>query len=241
MDKKPSLNIPRVFGMLLFLFGILAGLLLATVITWANFEAVFYGFDRLSNEQLGTLRCPLLMTTNDTRTVSAEFSNPGDKPAQFIARTDISTVGPLQRTDELLSFAPGERKKLTWTVNADNLDLEYFIFVKTYQYPSSAGGTREATCGIFVLPLSFVSGDTVFVVTFAASLLGILGGLFLWERSASRLSKREIDTHHAMTALAIVLLAGMLLSFQGNWLGGIIALAVSILLMGAILFFTQGQ
>ena len=241
MDNKTIRKWPRTLGALLFSFGILLGILLSTAITWASFEAVFYGFARLSTDQLGTLSCPLLMTTSDTRTVSAEFTNPGNKPTQILVRADISTPALVRKEQELLAFAPGETKKLAWTVNADNVDLRYFIFVKAYQYPSAAGGTREATCGIFVLPLSFASGTQVFIATLTVSLLSILTGLFFWERNTSRIVKREIEISRAMKVLAVIVLVGLLLSFQGNWVGGVATLAVSILLMGAILFFTQNR
>ncbi|RPH57114.1 MAG: hypothetical protein EHM81_12045, partial [Chloroflexi bacterium] len=90
----------------MFSFGILLGILLSAVITWANFEAVFYGFARLSTDQLGTLSCPLLMTSADTRTVSAEFTNPGSKSTQILVRADISTPALMRKEQELLAFAP---------------------------------------------------------------------------------------------------------------------------------------
>jgi hypothetical protein len=241
MDNKTSLNPPRIWGALLFWFGILVGILLYTVIAWANFEAVFYGFAKLSSEQLGTLRCPLLMTVTENGIVSAEFANPRDKLTQVLVRADISTPNITRREQELLSIAPGETKRLEWTVNAENVDLRYFIFVKAYQYPSYISRTREATCGIFVLPLPFVTGNQAFIVILATSLLGILAGLALWERSASHIDKRDIEISRAMKVLAVVVLAGMFFSFQGNWPGSLLTLAIAILLIAAILFFVLGR
>jgi hypothetical protein len=241
MDKKIPIISLRSGGTLLFSVGILAGILLYTLITWACFESIFYGFTRLSTDRLETLRCPLLMTTADASLVSADFANPTDKATQLLVRADISTPGMARRQQEILALLPGETKQMEWPVDASNVDLGNFIFVKVYQYPSYISGTREATCGIFVLPLPAFSGSQVFGWILTFSLFSILAGLTLWQRQASRIDKRDIEISRAMTVLAVVVLIGMFFSFQGNWMGSLLTLVVAILLVGAILFFTLGQ
>jgi hypothetical protein len=237
MDNKTSSNLPHIGGAILFSFGIITGILLYTVIAWASFEAVFYGFAKLSSEQLGTLRCPFLMTAAEEGIVSAEFTNPRDRSVQVLVRADISTPGAARREQELLSLSSGETRRMEWTVNAENVDLDTFIFVKAYQYPSYISGTRESTCGVFVLPIPFLTGNQVFVVTLATSLLSILVGLALWDRNTSQVSKHDTEIGQAMTVLAVTVLAGMFFSFQGNWVGSLLTLVIAILLIAAIIFF----
>jgi hypothetical protein len=243
MDTKTSPNQSRNRrrGAILFSVGILLGLFLSTVIIWANFEAVFYGFQKLSSEPLDTLNCPLLMTTSDTSTVSAGFSNPGNKPVNLQIRADISSPVTVRREQQLLALAPGETKTVKWTVSSVDMDLGYFIFVKVYQYPSYLSYIRESNCGIFVFDLPLLSGGLLFAVTLAASLLCMLIGLVLWERNTLQVDKREVDATRAMKFQAVLVLIGMFFSFQGNWVAGIGLLAISLLMMGALLFFTLGR
>jgi hypothetical protein len=243
MDATTSPHQPRSQrgGAILFAVGILLALLLTTLIIWANFEAVFYGFTKLTTDRLDSLRCPLLMTTAETNVVSADFTNPSDKPVNMLIRADISSPALLRSEQQLLSLAPGETKTVHWSVSAADMDLGYFIFAKAYQYPSYAGSTREATCGTFVLGFPSLNGGLIFAVTLTLSLGCILGGLLLWERNALQINRREVDTGRAMKFLAIVMLLNMFFSFRGNWVAGIGLLAVSILMLGALLFFLTSQ
>jgi hypothetical protein len=237
MNTNNHLPKLAILGVLCLAVGVLLGTLLFGGITWAGLEATFYGFAKYSSEPLGTLRCPLLVTTSETATVSADFTNPSDRSVTILVRTDTSSPGAARREQALRAFQPAETIHVERTISAANMDLGNFIFVKAYQYPSYKSGMKEAVCGILVVAAPFVNGALLFAVWFGASLVCLCLGLFLWLRYAPQYTQHQADTTRALKTIALMVMVGMFFSFQGNWLVGILMLAVILLMLAVGLYF----
>jgi hypothetical protein len=227
----------RWFGSFVFVVGILTGVILFGGAAVADLEAVFYGFSKYSDESIGTLHCPQIITTSEVGKVSATFKNTTKKPINLRVRADISSP-TLQREEiSTLALEPGETKPLEWKISKDDIDLQYFIFVRVATYPANTLPFRESKCGIWAVNLGSLTGGLVFNILFAVSLIGILLGLGLLEISIPPSKTHAIDTTRAMRFLALVVLIGMIVSFRGWWLPGFVFLAVFVLTISAIAFY----
>ena len=140
-------------ALLSYMIGATIGLLLLGISAWADMEATFYGFDRLANAGLGGFQCPILMTRQETQSISLNISNPTDRRISPSVRTQISTPALPEQVTETIVLEPGQSQRLEWAVGPENIDLGRFIFAKTLLYSSHPLPSEEATCGIFILDL----------------------------------------------------------------------------------------
>jgi len=226
----------RALGFILLWLGILLAMALATAGTVADLEATFYGFPLWAEESLPGFRCPVLMTREETGTVSVILRNPTDRPIPFTARAEISTTGPARQVRNQVEVAAGEKARVDWTVTAADVDLKYFIFVNGMTNPTYPYPYRQSMCGILVLDVPGITGKQVFALTLFVSALGMVGGMFLWIKGNRPLEGRRRAATGAMTFLAIVVLTALVVSILGAWMAGVILLMLALLTITAILY-----
>ncbi|MEI7844727.1 MAG: hypothetical protein WCK35_02885 [Chloroflexota bacterium] len=219
----------RVIGILIFAIGILLSAGLTAVLTWANFEAEFYGFHRFTSDRLSGLTCPLVLTLSETGTIQIDIFNSTGKTIDPIIRIDTSTHGAADTLQIPLHLLPGQSEHLKHTINADNVDLGNFIFVKVYRYPSYPLPAAESTCGTMILDLPFLNGAQIYLLWLTLCLSAFPLGIWLW-------SPREDERiFNAAKAAALFALSGLLLSVQVGWALGLFCLILTILLSIVIL------
>ena len=219
---------------IVFLLGIAAGLSLAVISIWADYEAVRYFFTGARFDSVQGMRCPVLASRSENVIISATIENPGDRPVSAHYRVEIS--GPLGRSfREQISIPPRQTQKAEWIVNEDDIALHYFVMTKITLLPFSGLPTRETMCGIFVLNLDWLTGQQALIALVAVSLFGIVFGLVMWERQVGTANKGSLRSQNVRRALAIVVLLGMLSGLLGWWPAGIIFCVLAILLFVILL------
>lgn len=227
-----------IFGVLLYVLSVMAGLFLILISTWGDMEAASYGFPRRASATLSGLACPILMTRNETDTISLRVSNPTDKPLHPSVRTEISYDFEPQVFNESIDLAPGESKSVEWSVGPQNIDLGMFIFANVQIYATYPIPNREKTCGILIIDLPG-RGTTIVTALLVFSLLGLGGGLYLMSKSGLP-GNRSTLTRNAIIFLAVLIVSGLILSYIGSWIPstGILVLAVlvSLLLLNSTIF-----
>lgn len=221
--------------LLSYVIGMVAGVFLVFVATWADMESAFYGFPRLADAGLRGLACPVLMTRDDTATISLRLSNPTDDKLSPTVKTMISTPLVPEESLETIELAPGESKRLEWRVGSDNVDLGRFVFAKVLMYSAYPLPSRETSCGIFILDMPG-SGRVLLPLLVAVSLLGMGWGLYGMNRFSAGNAWIEKNLR-AMVFVAVMLLLGLVISFMGGWIPSILVLAVVVLM----LFFLLGS
>ena len=217
------------FVSLSYVVGVVLGLYLVVVSTWADFEAAFYGFSRLAEAGLRGFSCPVLIARDETSSISLRVSNTTDSMISPVIKTEISTSLVVQEFQEGLELAPGESKKLTWAVGPENIDLGNFIFAKALVFSAYPLPNREATCGVYVINLPG-SGRVILSVLVVLSLMGMGWGLYGLNKTV-RLNAWLENHIRAMLFLTLVIVVGMVVSFWGGWVPSILLLAVSLLLI----------
>lgn len=220
---------------ILFFLGIAAGLSLAVLSIWADYEAVAYFFTGARFDSFRGMKCPVLATRSETVIIAASIENPSDRDARPFYRVEVS--GPVGRTfSDQISVPPYQTHRAEWSVNADDVDLRYFIMTKLTLLPFAGLPTREALCGIFVLDLNGLTGQQVLIAFLAISLSGMIAGLVMWERQTEGVNKGVTQPQSVRRGLVLVVLLAMLSGLMGWWLAGIVFCVLAILLLVAILF-----
>jgi len=216
-------------GILVFSLGILLSTALTTALTWANFEADSYGFQRYGSDRFDGLTCPVLMSRHETGTVRVQVENSTKKSISPVIRIDTSTRGIPDRKQIQITIPPGQSQWMEQKVTADNIDLGFFVFAKAYRYPSYPLPAAEAVCGTMVFDLPFLNGMQLYMLWLVFSLVAIPLGLWLFS------SKEYGKINSSVKALALIALAGLLLSARAGWLLGLACLVLTILLFSVIL------
>jgi hypothetical protein len=225
----------RCLAIILFSVGVLSGMFLAGAGAWPDLEATFYGFGKVADNRLTTLRCPVLMTVTETGVISATLSNHSELPVDAKVRVYVSNPGPIRVVETITPLAPGETKKMEWTVTAEDVDFRNLILVKVLAFAYYKVPIREGWCGILVLNLPYLTGSQVFISALVLSLVGLLSGIGLWAIGGRPLIGKTLSAFRAMIWLAALVLTDMVLSFMGLWLFGLIFFVVATLLILVVL------
>jgi hypothetical protein len=225
----------RMLGGILFLLGIFLGLALAVAAIWGDFEGFSYFNTGAGYSSFNGLDCPILMTRSETGTVTARFKNSTGEEFEPYYEVAISGPASSRKFEGQLSVPAHTTKTIQWTVDSNDVDLSFFIFVDMNILPVAGYSTREDTCGIVVLDFPILTGGQVLASVLTISLIGILVGLGLWENSADRKMGGASNLQRALRALGIATLLALLTSMLGLWAAGLIFCVMAILLLAIIL------
>jgi hypothetical protein len=212
------------FYFILCTVGILLGITLATLATWADYESASYGFARRATTPFHGLSCPIFMTRNETQTVRIKLTNTTEKPISPSLRTEISTRLTADTQLEFFQLAVGESIFVERTINADNIDLGQFIFVKAGIFSAYPLPDQENTCGVFML--SMPGNGTVILILGTLLSVGMisLGAFFLRKNDLQQRRSNLLLVIGALTMLA------MALAFVGSWIASLLMIVLVILL-----------
>ena len=225
----------RIAAALLFIAGVLVGTVFFAVATWADFEASLFNPGISGATTLATMRCPVVVTSGQTATVTASFHNPGPNATSPTVRliTSLASIISLEQTDRRFTVEPGEIARLEWEVPSESPVWGLFQFVKIYQFASFPLQSASGSCGIVVLDVRRLSGGALTTLMVAASLLAMAAGLWLRIRTTGARSHRRMVTP-AMATLAALVSLGLLTALFGQWLPGLVLLVLVVVLALAI-------
>jgi hypothetical protein len=223
---------PLFLPFLIYGIGLAVGLILIAISTWADLEATFYGFPRQANAGLGGFNCPVLMTRDETGTISLVVANTTTSRVSPSIKTMISTPGLLEEYTERVVIEPDQSEEFEWQVDVDNVDLERFIFAKALIFAAYPLPTRETTCGIFVLNAPG-SGRSIMPLLVMFSLACAGWGFFAMYKLRET-NKWVAKNLGALAFMLVLLIIGFFSILKGWWMLSILILIV-VLLMFIIL------
>ena len=211
MNTRSFLILSRVF----FFIGVVLGFARSVVAIWDNLEATDYYFTGATHAPFKGLRCPLVMAPNEEGIVSAVFNNTTNKEDTFFYRAEVSGRAFSKREIEGQIVVPAHQAKIfRFTVDANDVDLMFFILVKITILPNSIHSAQDATCGMLVTNILGLTGSQVSLITLILSILGVLIGLLLWERANSKVNR---DHPRIVQFLGLVVLLTLLATYMGWW------------------------
>jgi len=123
---------------------------------------------------------------------------------------------------------PNQTKTVRLAVDANDVDLMFFIFVKIGILPNALHRTQEAVCGIMVIKILGLTGAQLYRTALFLSFLGIAFGLGVWQRTGT---KADQDIRRATQTLGFVVLLTMFAALMGWWIAGMALSAITILLL----------
>lgn len=211
----------------IFVLGVLSGLTLTVLSTWADLESAYYGFARRAGAGLKGLSCPVLMTAGETNVITLKVTNTEDRKLSPAIRTEISSPAIAFLYSDYVELPPGESAVREWEIGSDNVDLKRFIFAKVLVYAFYPVPDREGTCGVFILDLP----GTGIVYTWALVILSLLGmGIGLY--GLSKISGPEgsgADLARQLLFLAVVVILGLVTVYMGWWIQGVLVIVIALL------------
>jgi hypothetical protein len=223
MNTRPFLILSRA----LFFLGVATGLTLSVLLIWNNFESTNYYFKGVKYAPFKGLQCPVIMAPTEKGIVTAVINNPTNEADRFFYRAEISGKAFSRRTiEDQIVVPPHQARKAQFKVDANDVDLRFFILVKITILPNSVRDTQEATCGIMVADVLGLTGAQVSVMALFLSIPGIAVGL-------GRGYQTSAKTNRVMQALGFCVLLALFAAYM-SWWGIAIALTAVILLLMVI-------
>jgi hypothetical protein len=219
------------------LVGILVGLSIALASAWADFEGLSYFATGAGYAPFGGLRCPVLITNLESGVARARFDNPTTEVMEPFYEVDVSGPVTSRRSEGRIVVPARSSRGVAWAIDARDVDLSPFVFVKMDVLPFAGFPTREDTCGILVANLPGMGGEQILSVLLVVSLLGMAGGLVLPtlgltpQQAARYDAEAGTERRRTAQALALATSAALLAGLEGWWLFAVALSAVSVLLL----------
>ena len=202
-------------GMLIFLMGIFLELSLSGAVLEGEIEARAY------TPQIGysspTMKCPHMLSPTESGMVSATITNTIDEETKPVVMAEISRNDGPQQLSQTLDLAPHETQTITWTVNSSDMIFGRLILVNIFQSRYADLPPRQGACGIPVLNLFNLNGNSSFFLVFFAALLCIALGAVIWLRVYWPLNDFRLNTAQACGMMTGMATAGMLAALPRWW------------------------
>jgi len=136
---------------------------------------------------------------------------------------------------DTLIIAPGETESVEVKVTADNAVYNRLILARMHQFNYGPLPYRNASCGIFVLGISFMTGSQFITLTVVTGLILSLGGIALWLVSFKPIVWDRLTTLHEMIVLVCLALLIMIAGLTSRWIFGIFLIVIWLLLVIGII------
>lgn len=230
----------KIIGLTLIIMGVLFFVIIGSLTIWADLEASLFNSAMRSSEPLTSLNCPSIISSNESGIVSASFSNTSDRIINPKIQTFISDgyVILMQEKIDRLEIEPGGTKSVEVEVTAANAVYNRIILVRMHQFAYGPLPYRNASCGILVINIPFLTGRQ-FILTFLGFGVIFSGlGLLLWILSAGPFERTGISKPALMIALILIALSISITGLLSWWLLGMLLFVLWFLL--AISLICQG-
>ena len=231
--SRKSLYIP---GACIFFVGILLGLILSGWSLWAEVEASIMVF-RTGDQDISNLRCPLMLASAETGTVSASFDNPTAEIINPTVQATINHVGVPRTETTVLTIAPGEKKSVQWVVGPGDKVFGGLVLINVFESSQRDFPSHQGSCGIPISSFPGLSGIQAFVLIFAFAQVAMAGGTGLWLVGHSRLKGLAANATNASVALTGFVFVDMLFIFSTWWGMGLLFFFLAIMLI--VIIVTQ--
>ena len=228
-----NLRTLRVVGTILFTIGIVLGVVIFGLITWAKLESFFFfSNDYRADQPYLSVVCPKVMTFSETKPVVVTLDNSSKTAISPPVQVYISHHGFFRVIQAKASLAPKQKQTLHWEVSADDIAMGHLVIVKVYVYPTAELKPRSGTCGILVVDMPGLSGNQVLALGLGLCGLCLAAWASIWFFLTGALNKRLPDTTSEMVTITVVVLLGIITSLMGAWVISVVLLIIAVFLIG---------
>jgi hypothetical protein len=210
----------RILSATLFVIGVFLAITFYGIATWADFEASLFDTSIKADETLRSVRCPVIVGINQVSAVRAKIHNTLDRKASFSVRTRVSDgmITLMREENQRFPLEPGESAALEVSVSPVDAVWNRVIMSRVMQNRSYPEPSKSGTCGILVFNFVGLSGNWIQLIWLGIAFVLILVGLYLWVQINQPMEGRPAEVFRAMTALSLVVLAGVVITFLGAWM-----------------------
>jgi hypothetical protein len=219
----------RILSRTAFFLGIIIAFVMSVIAIWNNIESTSYYFRGVTYPPFPGLRCPVMIGPVETGIVNAVFNNPTDKEDNFFYRAEISRKGVSTRQIEgQIAVPPGEERSVQLSVDANDVDLMFFILVKMNILPNALHKSQEAVCGTMLVNILGLTGVQISTIALILSFSGMAVGLGIWQQTDN---KSDSEMPRVVQALGFVVLLTLFAASMNWWTPAIVLCVIVILLM----------
>ncbi len=242
---KRKIRAHQVIGAIVYILGFLLGLAFSAVAVlsdlegasfWGLQEAAMFPSDNPVDGRLNQLRCPIILTSQETGTISTSVTNPHDVPITQIIQADISDPTDLfhiKQDRQKIVIESNSKKEFSWTITPEDRLYNRLILARVYLYQQIAyGPAKTAHCGVLVWDFLGLSSKQMIIIWVFASLVLMVagGGLWLGKRIISREWSDKLLNRLAL--LAGLVLVEMIVNLLGIF---IVAVIIYVLILVVLL------
>lgn len=219
----------------LFAAGILSGLTLIALATWADQEASLFELTSAYDKNLPTLRCPLMIARDEDSSIAVTLKNPSTYPVSPLTTAHITSghVLLINEFKEIPSIPPGDKTSYTWHIVPADAAYKTLVLARVFVERSYPLPSRTGSCGVYVLPFAGIPGKAIATILVLLSLVGMTLGLIFW-RGRRALSSRESSFFSGLLALAVITVAGLGSILTGSWMLGLASVILVLLISIAL-------
>lgn len=225
----------RQVGLIIYMLGLLAGLLLASVAVWGDLEASQFDPLNRADQRLNSFSCPIVITRGEEAAVSATFRNSGDRNENLRIRTRVTDgfISVIREDLTETSIPPGESQQFSWEVTAQDAAWERIILVRTSTVRNAPYRRLVGSaCGILLLPVSGITGQQVVFATLTVSIILLIVGGWLWGLARTDLSATEKRSRKILLGFAGLIMLGVIFGFLSIWGLGLVTIITFLILLG---------
>lgn len=231
MQLKPTFK--SWLGILLFLAGVLLGLVLSGSIALAENEAWVY----TSNTADAGLKltCPYLLAPQEQGIIRAKIANIIDQEIKPVVTAQISHANLPREVQQTILLSAKESRIVEWKVDSSDVIFGRLILVNVNQARYRDNPSRFGSCGILLLSLFHLTGAETFGSLFVISLGIMLFGGSLWLKERREPFSEFSTNLKQISTVLMVLTILALLSMLPRWWGLTLVLdAFDLLVIGVI-------
>lgn len=202
---------------------------------WGYPESIAYDSSLTREARISRVKCPVLLTPGESKTVKLTVRNPNDFPIEAWVSTHISMPDMFEsmvRDLTSVPLAPGEKSTLSWEINEDNIIRNRIILTRAFlrltdRHPPS----RTSHCGIVVLDLWGLPSSVVMILAlFVGHLVQAFGIWSLWQ-GRLKIGKRDNFLRNILIALSIFSIMMTIGSLLHSWVFSLMGLLLTLLLI----------
>lgn len=221
-------------SLVIFAVGVILGLGLIAIPVVADLEAALFDPGIQTRARLTSLRCPVVISRDETATVSARLKNTLDRNTSFFVRVHVTDgfVTLMRENTFRLELAPGEAQRVEWTINASDAVFERLVLVRATARGGYPLPQRGATCGVMVLGVPFLTGNQAYAAGLVVSLSCIVAGGWLWLSNHRDMMNAQIQITRFMGLLTAAVAVGLFLGLMRWWLPALLVLVLTLLSIG---------
>ena len=219
MKYKPN-SVLRFVGVILYIAGILAGTALVALSAWGDIEASTFDAALQTDETLKTLECPVFIGKEESSVIAVEIVNTAERDVSPVVRARITQgfVTLVREHRGNVDIPQGESARVEWDISAEDAAYRQLILARIYQFSNYSLPSRQATCGVVVVPVPGLTGQQFYILLFVSALVLSAVGLLLWIPNRRKEADPGGRKLRAYIYLAALLLVAALLILLGNWL-----------------------